>query len=779
MALTLATRPQQTCKTGTPIQLASNFFRFTPMNTNQYVQKYSVSLNPDVAASLFKQRERIFRRAASVLVPQIGKYVFANTALYCIQSSSGGSEQTITETVEFDGVSYEIVLVPTGKVESPQEVRHFYNRFFNSVQGTLQLIQIGRKFYNPDNPVNLPQHHITIWPGYATAVGSYAGGCYVNIDISHRCLRTITVYDQILEIRNRPHTDHIQATIKLLLGTTVLTLYNKKTYKILDIDWDSTVLSTFADDKGNTQSYKDYYEKRWQKEIKHNEQPLLKATFNKNPKPCMLIPEFCVLTGLTDEMRADFNVMKDMATATKKEPHDRLMLSAGLINNIKNNAKASAAIEQWKINLSPDPVKITGRTLPLGGIVLGNNQNFNINQTGSFDREAQTKMFTQPKLNVWGVFHCQNDTRLVESFMGVLQQVIKTYNVDCNKPRLFAVRTDRWDDWERELKTNLNPQVQAVICVLPGARGKSRLYDDLKRLVISQLPVPTQCILTGTLKKEKGLRSVVNKLIMQINAKVGGVPWALSQMPFNDQKTMIVGVDVFSKRGGFSVLGFCATMDQYYSTYVTVPQLNQVGTKDTSELKKSMYTAMVQYFSTNSQFPRRVVVFRDGVSEGQKQTVLDDEVRLVKQAFQQLREESKITEDPKLIYVGVNKRTNARFYAEQAKMSNPPIGTCIDTVTVEEHGYDFFILPAKTNQGAMTPTHFHVLYDDSGCPCDEIQQLAFKMCFSYYNWSGSIRVPAPCQYAHKLAYFVGERANNQGPPIPHSHWANTRSLYFL
>jgi len=26
----------------------------------------------------------------------------------------------------------------------------------------------------------------------------------------------------------------------------------------------------------------------------------------------------------------------------------------------------------------------------------------------------------------------------------------------------------------------------------------------------------------------------------------------------------------------------------------------------------------------------------------------------------------------------------------------------------------------------------------------------------YYNWQGTIRVPAPCQYAHKLAFLVGQ-----------------------
>lgn len=62
-----------------------------------------------------------------------------------------------------------------------------------------------------------------------------------------------------------------------------------------------------------------------------------------------------------------------------------------------------------------------------------------------------------------------------------------------------------------------------------------------------------------------------------------------------------------------------------------------------------------------------------------------------------------------------------------------------------------------------------------------IQKLSYKMTHLYYNWNGTVRVPAPCQvsiiseyseertreyfetililcfqYAHKLAYLVGE-----------------------
>jgi aubergine-like protein len=29
--------------------------------------------------------------------------------------------------------------------------------------------------------------------------------------------------------------------------------------------------------------------------------------------------------------------------------------------------------------------------------------------------------------------------------------------------------------------------------------------------------------------------------------------------------------------------------------------------------------------------------------------------------------------------------------------------------------------------------------------------LTFDLCHYYFNWSGPIKVPAPCMYAHKIA----------------------------
>ena len=66
--------------------------------------------------------------------------------------------------------------------------------------------------------------------------------------------------------------------------------------------------------------------------------------------------------------------------------------------------------------------------------------------------------------------------------------------------------------------------------------------------------------------------------------------------------------------------------------------------------------------------------------------------------------------------------------------------------------------------GTAKPTHYRVIYDTTGLPEDAMQELVYSQCFNYFNWSGSVRVPAPVMYAHKLADLV---ANHLGESIPY------------
>jgi len=61
--------------------------------------------------------------------------------------------------------------------------------------------------------------------------------------------------------------------------------------------------------------------------------------------------------------------------------------------------------------------------------------------------------------------------------------------------------------------------------------------------------------------------------------------------------------------------------------------------------------------------------------------------------------------------------------------------------------------PSGANQGCVLPTHFHVPLNESSMKKIDLQQLTYALCYFYYNWAGPIKVPAPCQYAHKIADF--------------------------
>ena len=108
--------------------------------------------------------------------------------------------------------------------------------------------------------------------------------------------------------------------------------------------------------------------------------------------------------------------------------------------------------------------------------------------------------------------------------------------------------------------------------------------------------------------------------------------------------------------------------------------------------------------------------------------------------------------------------------------------------------YDFFLVSQHVGQGTVTPTHYVVVQDTLDLPVDAVQRIrlvlsvvlsrlmtfsaSYKLTHMYFNWPGTVRVPAPCQYAHKvslsslqsyhpqlwyfqLAYQVGEHLHRE------------------
>ena len=74
-------------------------------------------------------------------------------------------------------------------------------------------------------------------------------------------------------------------------------------------------MSKFSLKSGEEMTYVDYYKRQYNITIKDPKQPLLLSLPEKTSesekdvlKALALIPELCMLTGLTDQMRSDFRV---------------------------------------------------------------------------------------------------------------------------------------------------------------------------------------------------------------------------------------------------------------------------------------------------------------------------------------------------------------------------------------------------------------------------------------------------------------------------------------
>lgn len=301
----------------------------------------------------------------------------------------------------------------------------------------------------------------------------------------------------------------------------------------------------------------------------------------------------------------------------------------------------------------------------------------------------------------------------------------------------------------------------------------------------AQLPIPSQVILTKTLLNQQKVRAITQKIACQIVCKLGGSLWSV-RLPF--KRWMIIGIDVYHSKGcnfinnllkekiilmlvlGLknSVCAFVASMNETMTSWYSqvAYQEREIG----DHLKTFFMRSLEKSRDDNGAFPSKVIVFRDGVGDGQ----LDHCLRYEIPQFEATLKEYNITECT-VTYIIVQKRINTRMFAIKGgdQLENPFPGTILDYDVTRRNYNDFFLVAQHVRQGTVTPTHYIVLHDSGKIAPDHVQRLAYKLCHLYYNWPGTIRVPAPCQYAHKLAYLVGQYVGK----IP-SEQLNNR-LYYL
>lgn len=140
---------------------------------------------------------------------------------------------------------------------------------------------------------------------------------------------------------------------------------------------------------------------------------------------------------------------------------------------------------------------------------------------------------------------------------------------------------------------------------------------------------------------------------------------------------MTVGFDVshHPRDRSRSMGALCATMDlnrssSFYSTTMEYRDGNEM----VQNLDRYLGEACKQYKELHKELPDRIVMYRDGVGEGQIKTVEAQEVNPIINLLERIYKQEGKT--PKFAYIIVNKRVNARFFKKVGRNHvNPRPGT--------------------------------------------------------------------------------------------------------
>jgi len=641
----------------------------------------------------------------------------------------------------------------------------FYNTLFRRIMNTLKMVQMNKNFYDPRAGHMVPQHKLEIWPGYVTAVQDFEGGVMLCCDVSHKVLRTQTAYDLIKDIIAQKLPDMQAAVTKALLGAVILTRYNNKCYRVDDIDWSMTPSSKFTDHTGQEKSFMDYYKKQYNITIKDPKQPMLISRAKKKTheeadvaKLIALVPELCNMTGLTDQMKADFRVMKDVAQFTRVTPNQRQQALKKFIDNVNNSAEASSILLNWGLKLAPTSVQLAGRIINPEKLLLGKGFTFNVNSKADWGREStNNQMLTAVDLKKWSVLYFSKNEAVAQNFVSLMTKLAPKMGMKVSQPEMKSLPNDRTETYLKTLREGVNPTVQMVVAIMPTARDDR--YSAVKKLCCVEKPVPSQVINFKTISNEKKVSSVVQKVALQINCKLGGELWGCS-IPPKMGNIMVLGVDVYHdpSRRGSSIAGVVSSTNMTMSKWFSSTVFQTPGQELVDCLKVAFVKALKKFYEANHIWPDKVIVFRDGVGDSQLSLSATYEAEQFKDAFHHISDKY----SPGFAFIVVQKRINTRIFFQAGKeLDNPPPGSIVDHTVTKRDWYDFFLVSQHVGQGTVSPTHYIVIHDSLDLPVDAVQRLSYKLTHMYYNWPGTVRVPAPCQYAHKLAYQVGEHVHKE------------------
>ncbi|KAJ6882729.1 protein argonaute 2-like [Populus alba x Populus x berolinensis] len=545
----------------------------------------------------------------------------------------------------------------------------------------------------------------------------------------------------------------------------------KQKYVIVGLTRDDTRDITFSQEDPDGKASQnvrlvDYFRQKYGRDIVHQDIPCLEMKSNmRNYVPM----EYCVLVEgqvfPKEHLQKDeAQMLKDISLATAK---DRQKTICSMVRD-GDGPLGGEIIRNFGMEVSMDMTLVVGRVIGPPELKVGapNGRVMKIPVDEKCQWNLVRKGVVEGKpIERWAVLDFSSDDyryRLnADNFIPKLIARFLKLGIHMEEPLFYepaSMRLFSNVDTLHELLESVNDrarkisggQLQFLLCVMSK---KDPGYKYLKWISETKVGIVTQCCLSSSANKVND--QYLANIGLKINAKLGGSNAELSdRLPYfgDENHVMFIGADVNHPAARNTTSPSIAAVVGTTNWPAANRYAARVRPQDHRCEKilnfGDMCLELVEfYFRLNKAKPEKIVIFRDGVSEGQFDMVLNDELMDIKRAFRS------IMYTPTITLIVAQKRHQTRLFLEDGgRIGNVSPGTVVDTKIVHPYEFDFYLCSHYGSLGTSKPTHYHVLWDEHGLSSDQLQKLIYDMCFTFARCTKPVSLVPPVYYADLVAY---------------------------
>ncbi|KAF2790570.1 putative RNA interference and gene silencing protein [Melanomma pulvis-pyrius CBS 109.77] len=535
-----------------------------------------------------------------------------------------------------------------------------------------------------------------------------------------------------------------------------------------------------ASGSGKYISVFDFFKTTYNRVLQYPELPLVNCGNRENP---MYLPaEVCiVLPGQSSKAKLDGTQTQQMIRHAVRKPWENAASIVGEgIQTVGLDENSNVLLRSFGLKITPGLIKVPGRILVGPKIIYKGNKTADP-RFGSWNM-INIKFNTGASLAKWSCVMISLprsrdsfDPQSLGAVMNEFHQALGKIGVTAAPPfpgqRLQLQHPD--DPALGPILQRAAASLNLLFIILPEANIP--LYKRIKTLADRDYGIHTVCSVGAKLAKDRGRDQYLANVAMKFNLKLGGINQIVENKNLgiiDQNKTMVVGIDVTHPSPGSSsnapsVSAMVASIDKFLGQWPATLRIQRGKQEDVDDLAEMLKSRLNLWRDKGKHavLPENILIYRDGVSEGQYDMVLSKELPQLRRACEKMYPPADTKKGlPRITIVICGKRHKTRFYptTEQDcdRSGNTKPGTVVDRGVTEARNWDFFLQAHAALQGTARPCHYYIVHDEifrqiyaKGIPppfqniADIVEDLTHNMCYLFGRATKAVSLCPPAYYA--------------------------------